>query len=98
RPAVGFHFNQTGAFLFSQLTQKNRPRQDDSPDHPSKRRLAILLDDKIITAPVINSVIGADGIIEGRFTEKEVNGYVNALNAGSLPRELNRDPISDFTI
>ena len=93
RPAVGFHFNQRGASLFSALTQKNRPTQEGR-----QRRLAILLDDKVITAPNINSVIGADGIIQGRFTQKEVNDQVSVLNAGSLPRELKPNPISEFSI
>lgn len=93
RPAVGFNFNQEGANLFSDLTSRNRPRKDGS-----KRRLAILLDNQVVTAPTLNSTIGASGIIEGRFTMKEVEDTVAVLNAGSLPAPLKKDPISEYTI
>lgn len=93
RLAVGFHFNQRGGFLFTQLTSENRPRKDGTT-----RRLAILLDDKVHSAPTIRSTIGADGIIEGKFSQKEIDNLVNVLNAGALPVPLKRDPISEFSI
>lgn len=94
RPAVGFHFNQSGAYLFSELTTQNRPRKDGS-----KRQLAVLLNGEVHTAPSINQPIGADGIIEsGRFTIKEVNQLVAVLNAGALPVPIKKTPISEFTI
>ena len=93
KPAIGFHFNSRGAALFQQLTTRNRPSMDGRT-----RRLAILLDDIVMTAPRINSVIGADGIIQGNFTEQEAMGYVSALNAGELPRELEPDPVAQITI
>lgn len=58
-PAVGFHFNQTGAFLFSDLTTRNLPRQDGT-----QRRLAVMLNGEVHTAPTIRQQISADGIIE----------------------------------
>ncbi|MBI5757145.1 MAG: protein translocase subunit SecD [Planctomycetales bacterium] len=93
RPAVGFHFNHEGGVLFNQLTTRYRPQKDGS-----RFRLAILLDDQIQSAPSIKSPIGADGIIEGDFTEADVTEQINVLNAGALPVPLKKDPISEFTI
>ncbi len=93
RPAVHFTFNIQGASLFQNLTMYYRPRQDGT-----KRKLAILLDGKVHSAPYINDVISATGQITGKFTEKEVNNLVGVLNAGALPVPLKKDPISEFTI
>ena len=92
-PAVGFTFNAEGGQLFSDLTTANKPLKDGF-----KRRLAILLDNKVVTAPSLRSAIGESGIIEGNFSQKEVEDTVAILNAGSLPREIKKDPISEFTI
>jgi SecD/SecF fusion protein len=94
RPAVGFHFSQTGGFLFSDLTMRNAPRKDGSV-----RRLAVMLNGEVFTAPSIQGPIGSDGIIESsRFTRKEVDGLVAVLNAGALPVPIKQNPISEFTI
>ncbi|HEY2249912.1 MAG TPA: protein translocase subunit SecD, partial [Planctomycetaceae bacterium] len=92
-PAVGFHFNQEGGYRFHELTSQNKPRKDGS-----KRLLAVLLNDEVYTAPQINQPISENGIIEGRFTEKEVNDLVAVLNAGALPVPIKKTPISEFTI
>jgi SecD/SecF fusion protein len=93
-PAVSFRFNSQGAALFGRLTQDNLP---DPTDH-FKRRLAILLDGKVQSAPVINSRISDSGVIQGQFTMKEVNDLVGVLNAGALEVPLKQTPISEFTI
>lgn len=93
-PAVGFTFNQAGGFRFHQLTSRWQPRKDGT-----KRQLAVLLNNEIVTAPSLNSPISEHGIIEsGRFTEKEVQELVMILNAGALPVPIKRTPISEFTI
>ncbi|MFO1019763.1 MAG: protein translocase subunit SecD [Planctomycetales bacterium] len=93
RPAVSFTFDQRGAHLFSALTGNNLPSKDGF-----HRRLAILLDGSVHSAPQINSQIGAHGIIEGRFTSKEVKDLTDVLNAGALDVPLKPDPISEFSI
>jgi SecD/SecF fusion protein len=94
RPAVGFHFDTTGGYLFSDLTTRNAPRKDGS-----QRRLAVMLNGEVFTAPSIRSPIGADGIIESsRFTQKDVDQLVGVLNAGALPIPIKQTPISEFTI
>lgn len=92
-PAVGFTFNELGSALFGRLTQDNLP--DTEGFH---RKLAILLDGKVRSAPQINSRINGTGIIEGRFDMKEVNELVGVLNAGALEVPLKEQPISEFTI
>ena len=92
-PAVGFHFNQAGGFRFHELTSQNKPRKDGS-----KRLLAVMLNNEVHTAPQINQPISENGIIEGRFTEKEVEDLVAVLNAGALPVPIKKTPISEFTI
>jgi len=85
--AVAFTFNAAGAARFSELTSKNI----GSP-------LAILLDDRVVSAPNINSTIGANGQITGDFSNAELNYLISTLNAGSLPAQLADDPIMEQTV
>ena len=91
--AVGFNFNARGANLFATLTSENRPLQDGF-----QRRLAILLDRKIHSAPGVRGVIAESGIIEGQFSQAEIDELVNVLNAGALEVPINPNPISEYTI
>lgn len=84
---VGFTFNTAGAARFSELTSKNI----GSP-------LAILLDDRVISAPNIQTTIGASGTITGDYTKAELNYMVSTLNAGSLPARLADEPIMERTV
>ncbi|HZZ44908.1 MAG TPA: protein translocase subunit SecD [Tepidisphaeraceae bacterium] len=85
--SVGFEFDPVGAMYFSELTGNNI-------NHP----LASILDDRIITAPNINSRIGASGIITGNFSSDELRYMISTLNAGSLPAQLSEEPISERTV
>lgn len=85
-PAVGFTFNERGARLFGQLTLAHK-------DH----HMAVLLDDEVYSAPVIQSVITHDGIITGKFTPDEARDLARTLKAGSLPARLNPVPVSEST-
>jgi len=93
-PCVSFTLNNVGGVKFGDLTTKYSPGQDGV----GKYHLAVLLDDKVQTAPVINEPIHSNGQISGDFTEAEVERIVNILNAGALDVPLNKDPISEFTI
>jgi len=73
-PAVAFQLNTDGARRFEQVTGAN-----------INRALAIVLDDKVQSAPNINARIGDSGIIEGRFSAEEANDLVIVLKAGALP-------------
>lgn len=83
RRAIGFSLDEAGGNLFRNLTRTN-----------INRPLAILLDNVALSAPNINSVIGSSGIIEGTFTQIEIEDMVNKLNAGSLPARLIEPPLS----
>ena len=91
---VNFTMSVAGAEKLMMLTGANLP----SPTSDFKRRMAILLDGRILSAPSLNSTIRADGVIEGRFTEDEVTFLVGILNAGALPGALSKVPISENTV
>ena len=77
-PAVSFRFNPTGARKFGDYTAENI----GSP-------FAIVLDEEVISAPVIQSHIpGGSGIITGRFSVEETTNLAVLLRAGALPAEL----------
>lgn len=79
QPVVSFVLDKEGARLFTEMTQNNIGRS-----------LAIVLDDEVITAPVIRSVIaGGHGEISGAFTVAEANELALLLRAGALPAPLN---------
>ncbi|MEI8381980.1 MAG: protein translocase subunit SecD [Planctomycetota bacterium] len=92
--AVAFSFNARGAALFHKLTSDNLPDKTDQ----SRKRLAILLDGKVKSAPTINSVISAHGQITGHFKKKDIDNLVGVLNAGALAVPLKETPVSEFTI
>ncbi|MDQ7018952.1 MAG: protein translocase subunit SecD [Robiginitomaculum sp.] len=78
QPAVSFRFNGKGARRFGKATAEN-----------VGRRFAIVLDNKVISAPVINSpILGGSGIIEGGFTTESANDLSILLRAGALPAKL----------
>ncbi|MGR3437395.1 protein translocase subunit SecD [Salipiger abyssi] len=75
RPAVNFRFNPSGARKFGDYTAENI----GSP-------FAIVLDDEVISAPVIQSHIpGGSGIITGNFSVEESTNLAVLLRAGALP-------------
>ena len=77
-PAVSFRFNTTGARAFGDYTAENIGQP-----------FAIVLDDEVISAPVIQSHIpGGSGIITGRFSVEESTNLAVLLRAGALPAGL----------
>ena len=78
RPAVSFTFNTAGGRKFGNYTAENI----GSP-------FAIVLDNEVISAPVIQSHIpGGQGIITGNFNVEESTNLAILLRAGALPAEL----------
>jgi preprotein translocase subunit SecD len=79
RPAVNFRFDTTGARKFGDYTAANI----GAP-------FAIVLDNEVISAPVIQSHIpGGSGIITGNFTVEDSTQLAVLLRAGALPAEMN---------
>jgi len=77
QPDVEFSLNPTGADRFKRATGAN-----------IGRRLAIVLDGSVASAPTIEGQIGADGVIHGRFTTEEADELAKVLRAGALPATL----------
>jgi preprotein translocase subunit SecD len=77
-PIVSFKFNLNGARRFAQVTQENVGRP-----------FAIVLDDEVISAPVIREpILGGSGQISGSFTVEQANDLSILLRAGALPAKL----------
>ncbi len=78
-PYVAIDFNKDGAKKFARITEIN-----------IERNLAIVLDGRVQSAPVIKSKI-PDGhaIIEGNFTMEEAKNLAIVLRAGALPAPVN---------
>lgn len=88
--SVDFGFNSEGARLFGILTGNNLPKGS------LIRKLGIVLDDQILSAPNLQSRISDRGQITGDFSKAEVEWLVGVLDAGSLPAKLNPTPISEM--
>ncbi len=85
-PYVSLSFDARGARLFEQITEQN-----------IKKRLAIILDNKVYSAPVIQDKIsGGRAQITGRFTTDEARDLAIVLRAGALPAPV--DIIEERTV
>jgi len=86
RPVVTFRFDTRGAITFGEITSQN-----------VNRRFAIVLDNQVITAPVIQQPItGGSGQISGSFTPQTANDLAVLLRAGALPASL--DIVEERTV
>jgi len=78
QPIVSFKFNSSGSRKFAQATTEH-----------VKEPFAIVLDNKVISAPVIQEpIIGGQGQISGNFTVQQANDLAILLRAGALPAPL----------
>ncbi|WP_456403045.1 protein translocase subunit SecD [Persephonella sp.] len=77
-PAVNFELTSEGAEIFGEATAKM-----------IGKRLAIVLDNKVISAPVVRSRISSAGQITGNFTPEEAADLAIILRAGALPAPVN---------
>lgn len=77
-PIISFRFNQSGARKFGRFTQENV----GAP-------FAIVLDNKVLSAPVIReAILGGSGQISGNFTVESANNLAIQLRSGALPTKL----------
>lgn len=85
-PVVSFKFDTQGAISFGRITGQN-----------VGQRFAIVLDNQVITAPVIQQPItGGSGQISGSFTTATANDLAVLLRAGALPASL--DVVEERTV
>ena len=85
--SIGFRLSAEGGRKFSQLTRNYKAHGPKNPTDKG-RQLAIILDDQLISAPVIQSEIGSQGQITGRFDAKSAKKLSDELNAGALPAPM----------
>ncbi|MCC7008673.1 MAG: protein translocase subunit SecD [Acidobacteria bacterium] len=76
-PAVSFTLNSEGGAKFSRATSAN-----------VGRFLAIVIDDRVVSAPRIEGPISTEGRITGRFTQQEASDLALVLRSGALPASL----------
>jgi SecD/SecF fusion protein len=91
KPEVHFRFNARGAELFLDLTSKNKPSEG------IRRHLAIILDNKIVSAPYIKEAIRDQGVIT-QSNGKEAQRLAKILRSGALPATLKPLPVSEQTM
>ncbi len=85
-PIVTFRFDSSGAQRFGRATQQNVGRP-----------FAIILDNEVISAPVIREpILGGSGQISGGFDVQEANDLAILLRAGALPAPL--DVLEERTV
>jgi preprotein translocase subunit SecD len=78
QPVVQFQFDSTGGKKFCDATTNN-----------VGKLFAIVLDNKVISAPVIRDAIcGGSGVISGNFTTQTAQDLAVLLNSGALPVQL----------
>ena len=78
RPYVSLSFDSIGADKFAKITRRN-----------VGRNMAIVLDDKVQSAPVIREAItGGEASISGQFTVEEADTLKIVLRSGSLPAPI----------
>ncbi|MEJ2169989.1 MAG: protein translocase subunit SecD, partial [Desulfobacterales bacterium] len=78
-PYVSINFDKKGARIFERITEEN-----------VGKRLAIVLDQNVYSAPVIQEKIaGGQARITGRFTAEEARDLAIVLRAGALPAPVN---------
>lgn len=74
-PVVILQFDGEGTELFKEITERNKGK-----------KVAMFLDDRMISAPVVNDVIrNGEAVISGKFKLKEAKKLAQNLNAGALP-------------
>jgi preprotein translocase subunit SecD len=79
RPAISFRFNGAGAQRFAEATSQN-----------VGKRFAIVLDNKVLSAPnILEPITGGSGEITGNFTVDTAGNLALMLRSGALPAPLN---------
>lgn len=83
QPTVSFQIRSQDANAFGQFTGNN-----------VGRRMAIVLDGNVVSAPTINQRISTDGQISGQFTVEEASDLALVLRSGSLPISLHTEGVT----
>lgn len=87
RPVVNFSLDGKGNALMGKMTGAN-----------INRPMAVLIDDKVLTTPVIRARLAGGVQISGDFSQAEINYLRDTMRAGSLEGQLSENPVSQQTI
>ena len=87
KPTVNYTLDPKGASLMRDLTEPNIGKP-----------MAVLLDNKVLTDPVIRSQLSDQIQISGDFTQAEVMYLRDTMKAGALEGQLSENPVSQLTI
>jgi preprotein translocase subunit SecD len=85
RPDVNFELKRSAASRFAEITQRNIGKD-----------LAIVLDNQVQSAPVIQNQISDNGLIQGNFTPQQTADLALKLNSGALPASIS--PMQEETV
>jgi len=86
-PAISITFNDEGTKKFAEVTKRYARNEAENKEG---RFLAIILDNKLYSAPRLNGAIySGNAQITGSFTQKEAHRLVSVLRAGALPGKVN---------
>ncbi|TWP23484.1 protein translocase subunit SecD [Apibacter muscae] len=86
RIQIAMQMGPESSIEWKKLTEKNAPK----PGEPSGKPIAVVLDDIVYTAPVVNSVIpNGQSVISGNYSEQKASDLVDVLKAGNLPAKAN---------
>ena len=83
RPCIAFQMDARGAVKLGQLTGAHRGQQ-----------MAVVLDDRVITAPNLLGRISRNGQIVGSFSPSDLDYITKTMSAGSLQAKLGEEPLS----
>ncbi|HET7871889.1 MAG TPA: protein translocase subunit SecD [Terriglobales bacterium] len=81
-PIVNFYLTATAGKKFAEFTELHKKNGVDPAN------LAIVLDNRVISAPEIRDQISDSGLIEGGFTEEHAKDLAMLLRSGALPASL----------
>ncbi len=88
QPEISMSMNATGAKMWKQMTRE--ASQGNVNGTPANKSIAVVLDDLVYSAPVVNGEIpGGQSSISGQFSPEEAQDLANVLKAGKLPAPAN---------
>ena len=88
QPEISMSMNSTGAKIWKQMTRE--ASQGNVNGTPANKSIAVVLDDLVYSAPVVNGEIpGGQSSISGQFSPEEAQDLANVLKAGKLPAPAN---------
>ena len=94
RPCLNFSVTDQGAKILATVTSSNLPDRQTG----LRRKLGIIFDDRLISAPRIMSTIRDRGRITGDFTREEIQFLAAILQAGELPTPLCKEPVETIVV